>query len=119
MAHAHKKAEEATFTERGINLDVPGTELIAQADERIKWHKRMVTTMGVELEAIKRDEGGDGSQVFERRSRRTDLQQKIDAHLEYARFLTFVRKSLVRTRRYRLSFADLDSLELMPKASYR
>jgi len=53
------------------------------------------------------------------RMRRTELETKIEAHLEYVRFLTFVRRSLVGNRSYRISLADMSSLELMPKGSYR
>ena len=51
-------------------------------------------------------------------SRRTDLQSKIDGHLEYARFLKFVRENIVRKRRYRLALSDMSLLEIMPKGRY-
>ena len=51
-------------------------------------------------------------------SRRTDLRSKIDGHLEYARFLNFVRENIVRNRRYRLALSDMSLLEIMPKGTY-
>jgi len=118
MKHARKQTQRPTSTERGINLEVPGTELIAQADARIKWHTRMAATMEAELKTIERGTEGDSVDGFKRRSRRTDLEEKITAHLEFARFLAFVRRSLVPRRRYHVCLADLYSLELMPKGSY-
>jgi hypothetical protein len=44
---------------------------------------------------------------------------EISGHLEYARFLTFVRRNIVRARRYRLGLSDMSLLEITPKASYR
>jgi len=125
MKHREKKFTRAqagkrqAFIERGINLDVPGTALIAQADERIKWHKRIASTMEAELASIKmKASETDKGAEWQTRARRTDLEKKISAHLEYASFLTFVRKSLVRNRRYRVGLSDMYSLELMPKGTY-
>ena len=100
--------------EFGVHLEVFGRALIAQADQRIKWHRQMAAKLAAELKTGTAANGADGKQ----QSRRTDLEQKISGHLEYARFLTFVRKSLVRTRRYRLALADLSTLEIKPKGLY-
>ena len=62
----------------------------------------------------RRPAGRDWRQV----SRRTDLESKIDGHLEYARFLKFVRQNIVRKRRYRLALSDMSLLEIMPKGRY-
>src|SRR5436190_4904098 len=91
--------------ERGINMDVLGRAIIAQADERIRWHKRAAGVMEAELKAItmEPDAPAHSAEDWKVLSRRTDLQGKIDGHLEYARFLTFVRQNIVRDRRYRLA----------------
>lgn len=115
-----KTPKQATTLERGINLDVPGRAIIAQADERIRWHKRAAEVMTAELKAIPLKPGApaSGSEDWKQLSRRTDLQSKIDGHLEYARFLDFVRQNIVRDRRYRLALTDMSMLEIMPKGTY-
>ena len=111
------KRDQPEILEHGVHLEVLGQALIAQADERIKWHRQIATTMNGELEATapKPEDTAD----WKRHSRRTDLETKISGHLEYARFLTFVRQNIVRTRRYRLALTDMAMLELTPQRSYR
>jgi len=106
--------------ERGINLDVLGRAIMAQADERIRWHKRTADAMEAELKAMPMKPGAPASTVedWKQLSRRTDLQGKIDGHREYARFLDFVRRNIVRDRRYRLGLSDMSLLEIMPKGTY-
>ena len=105
--------------EYGVHLDVLGRALIAQADERITWHRQMAETMTAELESMTRKpDAGEAGIDWRQQSRRADLERKISGHLEYARFLTFVRRSLVRNRRYRLSLTDLTVLEISPKGLY-
>ena len=117
---ARKTPKQATTLERGINFDVLGRAIIAQADERIRWHKRTAGMMEAELNAItvKPDAPASSAEDWKQLSRRTDLQSKIDGHLEYARFLTFVRQNIVRGRRYRLGLTDMSMLEIMPKGTY-
>jgi hypothetical protein len=117
---ARKTTRQVTPLERGINLDVLGRAIIAQADERIRWHKRSAGVMEAELSAMTMKPGAPASTAEEWKqvSRRTDLQSKIDGHLEYARFLTFVRQNIVRDRRYRLGLTDMSTLEIMPKGTY-
>jgi len=106
--------------ERGINLDVLGRAIIGQADERIRWHKRTAGVMEAELKAMPLKPGAPASTAddWKQLSRRTDLQSKIDGHLEYARFLDFIRQNIVRGRRYRLALTDMSMLEIMPKGTY-
>ena len=40
-----KKGVQSPVVERGVQLEVFGRAIIAQADERIKWHKRTAATM--------------------------------------------------------------------------
>ena len=117
---ARKSPKQPATLERGINLDVPGRAIIAQADERIRWHKRAAGVMEAELQAMTMEPGAPASSAadWKQLSRRTDLQTKIDGHLEYARFLTFVRQNIVRDRRYRLGLTDMHTLEIMPKGTY-
>jgi hypothetical protein len=117
---ARKTPRPAATLERGINLDVFGRAIIAQADERIRWHKRTAGMMEAELTAMTPPPGAPASSAedFKQLSRRTDLRSKIDGHLEYARFLTFVRQNIVRDRRYRLGLTDMSMLEIMPKGTY-
>ena len=118
--HARKTPKQVTTLERGINLDVLGRAIIAQADERIRWHKRTAGMMEAELNAMAMKPGAPAStsEDWKQLSRRTDLQNKIDGHLEYARFLDFIRQNVVRGRRYRLGLTDLSMLEIMPKGTY-
>jgi hypothetical protein len=76
--------------------------------------------MEAELKAITMTPDAPASSAEDWRlvSRRTDLRSKIDGHLEYARFLTFVRHNIVRGRRYRLGLTDMSMLEIMPKGTY-
>ena len=115
-----KTAKRETTLEYGIKLDVFGRAIIAQADERIRWHKRTAGVMDAELKAIPLKPGEPTSTTddWKQLSRRTDLQSKIDGHLEYARFLDFIRRNVVRNRRYRLALGDLSLLEIMPKGTY-
>ena len=117
---ARKTPKQAATLERGINLDVRGRAIIEQADERIRWHKRAAGVMEAELKAMPMQPGAPASSAedWKQVSRRTDLQSKIDGHLEYARFLTFVRQNIVRDRRYRLGLTDMHTLEIMPKGTY-
>jgi hypothetical protein len=117
---ARKTHGQAMMLERGINLDVFGRAIIAQADERIRWHKRAAAVMEAELSGIPVQPGVPGSTAGDwgQGSRRTDLQNKIDAHLEYARFLEFIRQNIVRDRRYRLGLSDMTLLEIKPVATY-
>ena len=117
---AQKTSKQPATLEYGIKLDVLGRTIIAQADERIRWHKRSASVMEVELKAIPMMPGAPASSAadWKQLSRRTDLQGKIDGHLEYARFLDFIRKNIVRDRRYRLGLTDLSTLEIMPKGTY-
>jgi hypothetical protein len=87
-------------------MDVLGRAIIAQADERIRWH------------SAKPSSPDDLKEHLRLLSRRTDLESKIGRHLEYARFLTFVRQNIVRGRRYRLGLTDMSMLEIMPKGTY-
>jgi hypothetical protein len=118
---ARKTPRQGTTLEHGINLDVLGRAIIAQADERIRWHKRTAGVMEAELNAMtmKPDAPSSSAEEWKQLSRRTDLQSRIDGHLEYARFLNFVRQNIVRDRRYRLGLTDMSTLEIMPKGTYR
>lgn len=115
-----KAPKQVTPLEHGIKLDVLGRTIIAQADDRIRWHKRTAGVMEAELKAMAMQAGAPASTAEEWKqvSRRTDLQSKIDGHLEYARFLDFIRQNIVRDRRYRLGLTDLSTLEIMPKGTY-
>ena len=105
--------------ERGINLDVPGRALIAQAGERIKWHKRSADVLAAELKSLSMKVTAAGTiENWEVKRRRSDADAKMNGHLEYARFLAFVRKHIVARRIYRLGLADMSHLEIMPKGSY-
>ena len=75
---------------------------------------------GSRTESDDDDAGGTASSAEDWKllSRRTDFRSKIDGHLEYARFLNFVRQNIVRNRRYRLALSDMSLLEIMPKGTY-
>jgi hypothetical protein len=107
---AIEKGRRQSALEHGVNLDVLGQALIAQADERIKWHEHVAAIMADELQTL--------STESKERWRRTDLETKMTSHQEYAKFLAFVRDSIVATRRYRLGLYDLSALEIRPKGMY-
>ena len=115
---AVKKVRQVKPVEQGVHLEVLGSALIAQADERIKWHKETAALMTAELNAMTPGAEPNTPEEWRQRMRRTDLESKIHGHLEHARFLTFVRQNIVRTRRYRLDLSDLSSLEITPKGYY-
>jgi hypothetical protein len=105
--------------EYGVHLDVLGSALMAQADERIKWHEHVAGVMGEELEALAaaadaQTKVADATTL----QRRTELEKKITGHREHARFLAFVRQNLVSRKRYRLALIDLDALGILPKGRY-
>jgi hypothetical protein len=106
--------------ERGIHLDVRGADLIAQAEARIAWHKQNAETMAAELRAMspKAEATKAVAEDWTQRSRRTDIARLMSAHEEHARFLTFVAKSLSRTRTYRVTLSDLTHFELAPRKMY-
>ena len=113
-------SKDSTTPERGINLDVLGRAIVAQADERIRWHKRSAELLQAELKELPLKSGDPASTVsdWKQLARRTDLQTKVNAHLEFARFLGFVRQNIVRDRRYRLALSDMSLLEITPKGIY-
>jgi hypothetical protein len=110
---------QAPIVERGVNLDVPGRAIVAQADQRIRWHKRTAAVMEAELKAMAQTPVGAGSaEEWKQILRRTDLERRIGGHLEYASFLGFVRQHIVRDRLYRLGLTDMSLLEITPKGTY-
>lgn len=120
MKQQVRKARPVPPPELGVTLEVLGRALIAQADERIKWHRQMARTMAEEMRATAPQSDDPGQLAdWKQVSRRTDLTSKISGHLEYARFLTFVRRNIVRSRRYRVGLTDMSLLELTPRGSYR
>ena len=112
-------SKETRATEYGVHLDVLGKALIAQADARIGWHERNAAVMATELQSLSDEQRApDARPDWERRHRQTDLETKMNGHLEYARFLTFVRENIVGGRRYRLALSDLSVLEIKPRGTY-
>jgi hypothetical protein len=106
--------------DRGINLDVPGPALVAQAAERIAWHERNAAMMRAELERLPVKVPGEDSlaEEWKRDARRRDLTRLMLGHEEHARFLTFVKRHLRPRRTYHVSLNDMAALEIMPKGSY-
>jgi hypothetical protein len=101
--------------ERGIQLDVPGRALIAQAAERIAWHKRSAAALATELKSMT---VGSGSLAdmneWSQWTRRSEVERKMASHQERARFLTFVARHLDRGRTYPRSLGDLAQFEIRP-----
>jgi hypothetical protein len=116
-----KAAKETSTPEHGVKLDVPGRAIIAQADERIRWHQQTAALMEAELKAMTQRPAvpANSAEDWKQIMRRTDLEGKIFGHLEYARFLGFVRRHIVRGRLYRLGLTDMSLLEIVPKGTYR
>ena len=103
--------------DQGLSLDVPGSALIAQAVERIAWHKRNAALMAAELKSLPPRDGKLASpDEWKQDARRTELTRLMHGHEEYARYLGFVKQHVKRRRVYRLSLQDLSHLQIMPKA---
>ena len=111
-----RNAQETPATlEHGIHLDVPGKALIAQAGERIAWHKRSAAVLADELKSMTLPPGPpDDIKDWKQWTRRTEVERKMASHQERARFLAFVARHLVPRRTYRLSLSDLDQFEIKP-----
>ena len=112
-----KQRGQRDLPQLGVNLIVPGRAVVEQADERIRWHKRSAAAMEAELKLLSDAEGAK-SEEWNKRAHRAELRRKIDGHLEYVRFLTFVRAHVARSQTYRLSMSDMSLLEITPKGSY-
>src|SRR3954469_23848991 len=104
--------------EHGVHLVVPGTALIAQAEERIRWHRQNASLASKEAADLKADGRAASGEEWRHRSRLNDLERRANAHLEYARFLTFLKRHLAPRRRYRLGLSDMATLEITPKGLY-
>ena len=104
--------------ETGINLDVPGRALAAQAAERAVWHKQNAEAIAAELKALGGDSQPGEPDHWKRITRQTDLTRRLREHEEHARFLNFIKRHINRRRVYRVSLHDLSELEIAPKALY-
>jgi hypothetical protein len=110
-----KAQEPAAAVEYGIHLDVLGKALIAQAGERIAWHKRSVAVLSEELKSMTLPPGPPADiKDWWQWTRRTEVERNMASHQERARFLAFIARHLVRSRTYRLSLSDLDQFEIKP-----
>ncbi|HTL32153.1 MAG TPA: hypothetical protein VL326_03455 [Kofleriaceae bacterium] len=101
----------------GIDLDITGRSLAAEAAKRIAWHKQMATDKAAALERLP---AGEVNHLglpadWKRDERRRQLAESVSAHQEHARFLEFVRVNLKQRRIYRPSLQDLSYLEITPK----
>lgn len=115
---AKTKQAATALIERGIHLDVPGHALIEQTAERIKWHKRTAETLQMELKSLPQRNSSEAVE-WQLRLRQADLERKLAAHLEFARFLSFVSRHVVARRTYRVGLGDLQFMEIMPRGSYQ
>ena len=105
----------AAVPERGIQLDVPGRALIAQAAQRIAWHQRSAAVLAAEIKSMTIGSGPLADMKdWTQWTRRTEIERKMASHEERARFLTFVARHLVRGRTYHLSLRDLSEFEIRP-----
>ncbi len=110
-----KAQEPSAAMEYGIHLDVLGKALIAEAGERIAWHKRSAAVLTEELKSMTLPPGPpDEIKDWKQWTRRTEVERKMASHQERARFLAFVARHLVRGRTYRLSLSDLSQFEIKP-----
>jgi hypothetical protein len=101
----------------GIDLDITGRSLAAEAAKRIAWHKQMAADKAAALEKLPDgDVNHHGLPAdWKRDERRRVLAESVSVHQEHARFLEFVRVNLKPRRVYRLSLQDLSYLEITPK----
>src|SRR3954463_14855089 len=72
--------------EYGVHLIVPGTALVAQAKERIRWHEQNAALAEKELAHLASLANSESGEGWRQRSRINDLRRRADSHHEYARF---------------------------------
>ena len=104
----------------GIDVDITGESLAAQALQRIEWHKQMAAEKAAALERIPAQSLNHLglSTDWRRDERRRELAESVRGHEEHARFLEFVRSHLKPRQIYRLSLQDLTYLEITPQGRY-
>jgi len=107
---------KAGTPESGVHVIVPGRALIAQAEERIRWHEQNAAM--AEKEAADLRSMTNVGEAARHQSRINDLERRARSHHEYASFLTFLKRHVVPKRRYRLGLTDMSVLEITPKGLY-
>jgi hypothetical protein len=115
-----KKRSSVVVVGGGINLDVTGAALAAQAAERIEWHTQVAAEKAEALAQLPSADPADRGlgESWKREELRRQLRESLRSHEEHARFLEFVRRHLRRRQIYRLSLQDLSYLEITPKGRY-
>ncbi len=103
---------------RGIQLNVPGRELVVRLADRIRWHRERADALIAQmtkLAQVEHEAADDLVGVLGRYdSPRVALEKKVREHQERATFLTFVRDHVNPEDLYRLDSADLRMTEILP-----
>ena len=105
-------------TIRGIQLNVPGRELIVRLADRIRWHRERADALIAQmtkLAQVEHEAADDLVGVLGRYdSPRAALEKRVREHQERATFLTFVRDHVNPEDLYRLDSTDLRMTEILP-----
>jgi hypothetical protein len=104
---------------RGIQLNVPGRELVVRLTERIRWHRERADTLILQMKKladVERDAADDLVGLLGHYdSPRKPLEKKVREHQDRAAFLTFLRDHVNPRELYRLDTSDLRVTEILPE----
>jgi hypothetical protein len=103
---------------RGIDLDVPGRELVVRIGERIRWHRQRADVLIEQLKKlsdVEQNAADDLANILGRyESPRAILEKRLRHHQERATVLAFIRDHVATGAVYRLSAADLRMIDVLP-----
>jgi hypothetical protein len=103
---------------RGIQLNVPGRELVIRLTERIRWHRERADTLIMQMKKladVEREAADDLVGVLGHyESPRKPLEKRVREHQDRATFLTFMRDHVSPQEIYKLDSNDLRMAEILP-----
>ena len=103
---------------RGIQLNVPGRELVVRLGERIRWHRERADALILQMKKVaevEREAADDLLDILgQYASPRKPLEKRVREHQDRAAFLTFLRDHIDAHELYRLDSADLRMTEILP-----
>lgn len=103
---------------RGIQLNVPGRELVVRLADRIRWHRERADALISQMTKLAKVEHEAADDLIGALGRyespRSILEKRVREHQERATFLTFVRDHVDPDDLYRLDSADLRMTEILP-----
>lgn len=116
--HAADPAGLKRETIRGIQLNVPGRELVVRLTDRIRWHRERADALIAQMTKLAQVEHEAADDLVGALGRydspRSVLEKNVREHQERATFLTFVRDHVDPQDLYRLDTTDLRMTEILP-----